>query len=95
MVRINAITVREGSGDELARRFAARAGASASRRKVSVLVPRRYPAPLASQFAVVRVSPHEIHVEEIQAAEVAVREARLAEIALPGQRRASRSAREV
>ena len=27
MVRINAITVREGSGDELARRFAARAGA--------------------------------------------------------------------
>jgi heme-degrading monooxygenase HmoA len=27
VVRINAITVREGSGDELARRFAARAGA--------------------------------------------------------------------
>ena len=27
VVKINAITVREGSGDELARRFAARAGA--------------------------------------------------------------------
>lgn len=27
IVKINAITVREGSGDELARRFAARAGA--------------------------------------------------------------------
>jgi heme oxygenase (mycobilin-producing) len=27
VVRINAITVREGAGDELARRFAARAGA--------------------------------------------------------------------